>query len=323
MDILITGGAGFIGSHLCRRLLEQGGGPYGSSKDNTVICVDNFITGREDNIKDLLPRRGFKLIKHDITQPLYFAEGLDWVMHFASPASPKDYLEHPIKTVKVGTLGTHNCLGIAKAKKARFFLASTSEIYGDPLVHPQPEEYFGNVNCIGPRSCYDEAKRAGEAMTFAYRRQHNIDVKIIRIFNTYGPLMRLDDGRVISNLIYQALTGRDLTVYGDGSHTRCFCYVDDLIDGIVKFMRVDYPGPLNLGNPNEFTVMQLADKILSLSNSKSRIQFFPLSQDDPKRRRPDITKAADLLNWHPGISLDQGIKKTIDWFKHKLKGDRL
>ena len=321
MRILITGGAGFIGSHLCRRLL---------TRDNFIICVDNFITGREDNIKDLLnPVRNevsngvnqpnFRLINHDISQPLYIDEDLDWVMHFASPASPKDYLEHPIKTLKVGTLGTHTCLGIAKSKRAKFFLASTSEIYGDPLVHPQPEEYFGNVNSIGPRSCYDEAKRAAEAMSFAYQRQHNIDIKVIRIFNTYGPFMRLDDGRVISNFIYQALTNKDLTVYGDGSHTRSFCYVDDLIEGIIKFMKIDYPGPLNLGNPDEFTVIELAKKILNLTNSKSKIKFLPLPKDDPKKRQPDITKAKKLLNWQPATSLDQGLEKTIYWFKQKIK----
>ena len=309
MNILITGGAGFIGSHLCRRLLNEG---------NFIICVDNFITGSKENIEDLIQLPKFKLINHDISLSLYLNEDLDWVLHFASPASPKDYLEHPIKTIKVGTLGTHNCLGIAKSKKAKFFLASTSEIYGDPQVHPQPEEYYGHVNPIGPRSCYDEAKRAAEAMTFAYHRQHNLDIKIVRIFNTYGPYMQLDDGRVVSNFIYQALTGKDITIYGDGSQTRSFCYVDDLIEGIVKFMQVEYSGPLNLGNPDEFTVKELADKVLVLTNSKSKIKFLPLPEDDPKQRQPDISKAKKILNWQPKLSLDEGLKKTVEWFKKEL-----
>ncbi|MFH1678341.1 MAG: UDP-glucuronic acid decarboxylase family protein [Candidatus Omnitrophota bacterium] len=311
MRILITGGAGFIGSHLCRRLLNEG---------SSVICVDNFITGCEANISGLINHPDFKLIRHDIARPLYIKEDLDWVMHFASPASPKDYLEHPIKTVKVGTLGTHNCLGIAKAKNAKFFLASTSEIYGDPLVHPQPEEYFGNVNPIGPRSCYDEAKRAAEAMTFAYHRQHNIAIRVIRIFNTYGPFMRIDDGRVVSNFIYQALTNKDFTVYGDGSQTRSFCYIDDLIEGIIKFMGIDYPGPLNLGNPDEFIILGLIKKIIQLSGTSSSIKFLPLPEDDPKRRQPDITKAKKLLNWQPKVCLEDGLKETIPWFKQKIKG---
>ncbi|MFC1658749.1 UDP-glucuronic acid decarboxylase family protein [Candidatus Omnitrophota bacterium] len=310
MRILITGGAGFIGSHLCRRLLSEG---------NFIICVDNFITGHKKNIEELLNRPDFRLIEHDISQPLEVEGDLDWVMHFASPASPKDYLEQPIKTLKVGTLGTHNCLGISKSKKCKFFLASTSEIYGDPLVHPQSEEYFGNVNPIGPRSCYDEAKRAAEALTFAYRRQHNIDIRVVRIFNTYGPFMRINDGRVVSNLVCQALTGKDLTVYGKGSQTRSFCYVDDLIEGIIKFMGVYFTGPLNLGNPGEFTVMDLAKKILRLSQSKSKITFSSLPQDDPKQRQPDIAKARKLLRWQPKISLDEGLEKTISWFKQKIK----
>lgn len=310
MNILITGGAGFIGSYLCRRLLTG---------DNLIICVDNFITGSEENIEDLLRRPNFRLVTHDISQSLYIEENLDWILHFASPASPKDYLEHPIKTIKVGTLGTHNCLGIVRVKTARFLLASTSEIYGDPLVHPQPEEYFGNVNPIGPRSCYDEAKRAAEALSFAYHRQHNLNIKIVRIFNTYGPRMRLDDGRVVSNFIYQALTGKDITIYGDGSQTRSFCYIDDLIEAISKFMQVDYVGPINLGNPAEFTVKELADKILSLTNSKSGIKFLPLPEDDPKKRQPDITKAKNLLNWQPAIPLDEGLKRTIPWFEKRIK----
>jgi dTDP-glucose 4,6-dehydratase len=309
MRVLITGGAGFVGSHLCRNLL---------SGKNTVICVDNLITGSKDNIKDFLRYPKFKFIKHDISKSLKISGVLDWVLHFASPASPKDYLQHPIKTIKVGTLGTHNCLGIARAKKAKFFLASTSEVYGDPAMSPQKEEYWGNVNPVGPRSCYDEAKRAAEAITFAYHRQHGIDIRIIRIFNTYGPLMRLDDGRVVSNFIYQALKNKDITVYGKGQQTRSFCYVADLIDGILKFMAVDYPGPLNLGAPFEFTVLELAKMVIKLTRSNSKIKFCPLPQDDPRQRRPDITKAKKLLGWKPKISLEAGLKKTIPYFRNKI-----
>ncbi|MDD5729908.1 MAG: SDR family oxidoreductase [Candidatus Omnitrophica bacterium] len=309
MRILITGGAGFIGSHLCRRLLEK----------NKIICVDNFITGSEENIRDLLKNPDFKLITHDISLPLTINGKLDWVMHFASPASPKDYLKYPIKTLKVGTLGTHNCLGIAKAKNAKFFLASTSEVYGDPDISPQPEEYWGNVNPIGPRSCYDEAKRAAEALTFAYKRQHGLNIRVIRIFNTYGPNMRIEDGRVVSNLIYQALTGENLTIYGTGSQTRSFCYVDDLVEGIIRFMEVNYPGPVNLGTPFEFTVKELAKKVLALTASKSKIKYMPLPEDDPKQRRPNLAKAKKLLKWKPKISLEEGLKRTIVYFKEKLE----
>lgn len=309
MRFLITGGAGFIGSHLSRRLLSQG---------NAVICVDNFITGDKDNIKDLVGHPSFTLLEHDISEPLHIDEELNWVLHFASPASPKDYLRHPIKTLKVGTLGTHNCLGIAKAHNANFFLASTSEVYGDPLVNPQPEEYWGNVNPVGLRSCYDEAKRAAEALTFAYRRQHNIRTQIVRIFNTYGPSMRLDDGRVVSNFIYQALSGRDLTVYGKGSQTRSFCYVDDLVDGILKFLSVDYPGPLNLGTEFEFTILNLATQVISLTGSSSKITFLPLPEDDPKQRKPDLSMAKKMLGWSPSVSLTVGLERTIPYFKQKL-----
>jgi dTDP-glucose 4,6-dehydratase len=309
MNILITGGAGFLGSHLCRRLLKD---------KNRVICVDNFITGSKDNIKDLLKNPRFKLIKHDITKPLYIKGKIDWVMHFASPASPKDYLKHPIKTIKVGTLGTHNCLGIAKAKKAKFFLASTSEVYGDPKISPQPEEYWGNVNPIGERSCYDESKRAAEAMAFAYRRQHNLNIKVVRIFNTYGPCMRFDDGRVISNFVYQALTGQDITVYGKGSYTRSFCYVDDLIEGIIRFMKINFIGPLNLGTAYEYSVLELAKKVIALTGAKSKIVYLPLPADDPKQRRPDLSKAKKLLKWQPKTNLEAGLKKTITWFKKEL-----
>lgn len=318
MNILITGGAGFLGTHLCRRLIAEG---------HSVICVDNFITGSRENISDLLDNKGqspvatvpyFKLIEHDISEPLYLDDELDWVMHFASLASPKHYLEYPIKTLKSGLLGTHNCLGLAKAKKAEFFLASTSEVYGDPLVHPQPEEYNGDVSITGPRSCYDESKRAAEALTFAYHRQHNMNIRVVRIFNTYGPCMSIEDGRVVSNFICQALKDQDLTVYGDGQQTRSFCYVDDLIEGIVKFMNVDYPGPLNLGNPAEFTMLELAQKVISLTGSRSRIKFLSLPEDDPKRRRPDIARASQLLSWQPQVSLEEGLKRTILYFEKKL-----
>ncbi|MDD5669278.1 MAG: SDR family oxidoreductase [Candidatus Omnitrophica bacterium] len=309
MRIFISGGAGFIGSHLCKKLLHE---------KHTVICVDNFITGDKRNVAELSKNKNFTLIEHDITKPLQIDGSLDWVFHFASPASPKDYLQYPIKTLKVGTLGTHICLGIAKSKKAKFFMASTSEVYGDPSVSPQPEEYWGNVNPVGPRSCYDEAKRAAEALTFAYNRQHNVNTRLIRIFNTYGPFMRLDDGRVVSNFIHQALTGQDITIYGDGAQTRSFCYVDDLVRGIIKYMDVDYSGPLNLGAPFEFTIRELAEKVIALTDSKSHLVSMPLPQDDPKQRRPDISKAVKLLGWEPVVSLEEGLKYTIAYFKQRL-----
>ncbi len=309
MNILITGGAGFLGSHLSRRLLKAG---------HKVICIDNLITGSLFNIKDIKKDKNYKFIKHDITKPIEIKTKLDWVMHFASPASPKDYLEHPIKTLKVGTLGTHNCLGIAKAHKAKFFLASTSEVYGDPKISPQPEEYWGNVNSIGPRSCYDEAKRAAEALTFAYYRQHKIAIHVIRIFNTYGPNMRLEDGRVVSNFIVQALRGQSLTIYGKGNQTRSFCYVDDLVEGIIRYMKINYTGPVNLGSQFEFTVLELAKKVTELTQSKSKIKFAALPQDDPKQRRPDIRKAGKLLGWKPKITLNEGLQKTIIYFREKL-----
>ncbi len=310
MNILLTGGAGFIGSHLCARLLEQG---------HLVMCVDNFITSSKKNIERLCSRKHFRLIEHDISEPLYVAEGLDWVLHFASIASPKHYLAYPIKTLKSGLLGTHNCLGIAKVKKARFLLASTSEIYGDPVIHPQPEEYWGNVNCVGVRGCYDESKRAAEALTYAYMRQHNLTVRLARIFNTYGPNMQANDGRVVSNFIIQALRGEDLSVYGDGSQTRSFCYVDDLITGILALMKADYPLPVNLGNPVEFTISELAQQVIRLTASASRVVHLPLPEDDPKQRQPDISKAKDLLGFEPRISLEEGLRKTIDYFKTILK----
>ena len=307
--ILITGGAGFIGSHLCRKLLEEG---------NSIICVDNFITGSRKNIEELKDNSKFKLIEQDISNPLYIQEELDWVLHFASLASPKHYLNYPIKTLKSGLLGTHNCLGIAKVKKAKFFLASTSEVYGDPLVHPQPEEYWGNVNSIGVRSCYDESKRGAEAITYAYMRQHNLDVRVVRIFNTYGPNMHPDDGRVVSNFIVQALKGENITIYGEGKQSRSFCYVDDLVKGILKMMNIDYELPLNLGNPVEFTVIELANLVLKITNSKSKIEHLPLPEDDPKQRRPDISKVKKMLGWQPSISLEEGLKKTIEYFKDRL-----
>ena len=309
MNILVTGGAGFIGSHLCRKLLEQG---------NSVICVDNFITGFKKNIEELKANSKFKLIEHDISNPLYIKEGIDWVLHFASLASPKHYLNYPIKTLKSGLLGTHNCLGVAKAKKAKFFMASTSEVYGDPLVHPQPEEYWGNVNSIGVRSCYDESKRGAEALAYAYLRQHNLDIRVARIFNTYGPNMHPDDGRVVSNFIVQALKGDDLTVYGEGRQSRSFCYVDDLVSGILKMMSIDYKLPLNLGNPVEFTVSELANLVLKLTNSKSIIKYLPLPEDDPKQRQPDISKVKKMLGWQPLITLEEGLKKTIEYFKKTI-----
>ncbi|OQX53998.1 MAG: NAD-dependent dehydratase [Candidatus Omnitrophica bacterium 4484_213] len=306
MRILVTGGAGFIGSHLCKRFIEQG---------NKVICIDNFITGSKKNIEELLHSLNFRLIERDISIPLYIEEDLDWVFHFASLASPKHYLNYPIKTLKSGLLGTYNCLGLAKEKKAKFFLASTSEVYGDPLIHPQAEEYWGNVSPIGPRSCYDESKRAAEALTYAYMRQHNLDIRVARIFNSYGPNMQADDGRVVSNFIVQALKGKDLTVYGEGNQTRSFCYINDLIEGILKMMEVDYKLPLNLGSSSEFKIIEVANLVLKSTNSNSRIKFLPLPEDDPKRRKPDISKAKEILNWQPGVSLEEGLKKTIEFFE--------
>ena len=279
-----------------------------------MICLDNFITGSKDNLKACMGYKTFKLIEHDISNPLYIKDDLDWVFHFASLASPRHYLHHPIKTLKSGLLGAYNCLGIAKAKGAKFLLASTSEIYGDPLISPQPEEYWGNVNPIGTRSCYDESKRGAEAITYGYMRQHNLDVRVIRIFNTYGPLMHPADGRVVSNFIVQALKGEDLTVYGEGEQTRSFCYIDDLIGGILKMMTVDYKTPLNLGNSSEFTISELADKVLKLTGSKSKIKHLPLPEDDPKQRKPDISRAKEILEWKPEISLEEGLTKTISYF---------
>ncbi len=309
MRILLTGGAGFIGSHLCRRFLKEG---------HSVICLDNFITGSKDNIKEFMDNPEFKLLEHDISEPIFFDEKIDWVFHFASLASPEHYLQYPIKTLKSGVLGAYNCLGICKKHNAKFFLASTSEVYGDPLVHPQVEEYWGNVNPIGIRSCYDESKRGAEAIAYAYMREHNVDIRVIRIFNTYGPQMQVHDGRVVSNFIVQALRGQNLTIYGDGKQTRSFCYVDDLLEGICRLMKVDYKLPVNLGNPGEFTVAELANVVIEVIGSKSKIEYKELPKDDPKRRKPDISKAKKLLGWEPKIGLKEGISKSLEWFKKEI-----
>lgn len=303
---VITGGAGFIGSHLSDKLIREG---------FSVICLDNLITGSRDNIRRLKDGKNFKFIKQNVSSHIKIKGRVDYVLHFASPASPVDYLKFPIQTLKVGSLGTHNALGLAKLKRAKFLLASTSEVYGDPAVHPQPEEYWGNVNPVGVRGCYDEAKRFAEAITMAYRRVHDIDTKIVRIFNTYGPRMRINDGRVIPNFVYQAFNNLPLTVYGKGAQSRSFCYISDLIEGIYRLMLSGINAPLNLGNPHEFTILELAGRMQELTKSKSRIIFKPLPQDDPKQRRPDISKAEKLLKWKPKIELEEGLKKTISWFR--------
>jgi len=305
MRILLTGGAGFIGSHLCDLLIKEG---------NSIVCMDNLITGKKKNIEHLLGNSDFEFIEHDVTNYINIKGKIDYVLHFASPASPVDYLKYPIKTLKVGSLGTHNALGVAKEHNAKFFLASTSEVYGDPLVNPQPETYWGNVNPIGPRGVYDEAKRFAEAITLAYHRSHGVDTKIIRIFNTYGPRMRDHDGRAIPNFIDQALKGEPITVYGDGSQTRSFCYVSDLVDGIYKLMNSDLNEPVNIGNPNEMTILQLAEHIINLTNSNSTIEYKPIPEDDPKVRRPDISLANTKLFWQPKIALEEGLQKTVEWF---------
>jgi len=304
--VLITGGAGFIGSHLCERFLADG---------DDVICMDNFLTGTPDNIAHLFSNPHFTFIQQDVTNYIYVRGPLDAILHFASPASPVDYLELPIQTLKVGSLGTHKALGLAKEKKARFLLASTSETYGDPLVHPQREDYWGNVNPIGPRGVYDEAKRFAEAITMAYHRTHGVETRIVRIFNTHGPRMRLNDGRVVPNFISQALRGEPLTVYGDGSQTRSFCYVSDLVEGIVRLLRSDHSGPVNCGNPMEVSILQFAEKIRALTGSTSEIVFRPLPEDDPKVRQPDIGLARRLLGWEPRVSLEDGLRRTIDYFR--------
>ncbi len=307
--VVITGGAGFIGSHLTEYFLKQ---------KFRVLCLDNLITGSLRNIEPFRSNPRFEFINHNVCNHIDISARVESVLHFASPASPIDYLKHPIPTLKVGSLGTHNALGFAKAKKAVFLLASTSEVYGDPLVHPQNEDYWGNVNPIGPRGVYDEAKRFAEALTLAYHRAHKMDVKIVRIFNTYGPRMRLQDGRAIPNFISQALDHEPITAYGDGSQTRSFCYVDDLVRGIAALLSSKHHGPINLGNPNEMTILELARKITKLTHSKSKIIFKPLPVDDPKVRQPDITRAKKLLKWQPKVNLDTGLTKTIAYFK-KLK----
>ena len=307
--ILVTGGAGFLGSHLCDRLLHEG---------YAVIAMDNLLTGTTDNIAHLAGRPDFRFIQHDVTEYIYLDGPLYAVLHFASPASPRDYHELPIQTLKVGSLGTHKALGLAKAKGARFLLASTSEVYGDPLVHPQPETYWGNVNPVGPRGVYDEAKRFAEAMTMAYHRFHGVDTKIVRIFNTYGPRMRLNDGRAVPAFMSQALCNEDVTIFGDGNQTRSFCYVTDLVRGIIKLLESSENDPVNIGNPHEMTIKEIAETIIRMTGSKSRLVQRPLPTDDPKVRKPDITRARTLLGWEPTVPLEQGLTSTIAYFRQKL-----
>lgn len=308
---VVTGGAGFLGSHLCERLLDEG---------YEVIGVDNLITGPRENLAPLERRDAFALLEQDVTKHIEIPGAVDAVLHFASPASPEDYLKYPIQTLKAGALGTHVTLGLAKAKGARYMLASTSEVYGDPLVNPQPEEYWGNVNPIGPRGVYDEAKRYAEAMTMAYHRVHGIDTRIARIHNTYGPKMRLNDGRAVPNFVYQALTGRPLTVYGDGSQTRSFCYVSDMIEGLWRLLNSRVVEPINLGNPKEMTILELAKKVRDLVGNHVEIVFKPLPVDDPKVRRPDITRAKTLLGWEPNVGLEDGLRETIAYFRGRIHG---
>ncbi|MBX6314945.1 MAG: SDR family oxidoreductase [Isosphaeraceae bacterium] len=310
MRTIITGGAGFVGSHLCERFLAEG---------HEVICVDNLLTGHRRNIAHLMDNPRFRFWEHNISEPLKVDGPVDNVLHFASPASPVDYLTHPIPTLKVGSLGTHNALGLAKAKNARFLLASTSEVYGDPEVHPQREDYWGHVNPIGPRGCYDEAKRFAEAITMAYHRFHGVSTRIVRIFNTYGPRMRLNDGRVLPAFMSQVLRGEPLTVFGDGSQTRSFCYVTDLVEGIYRLLHTDFAEPVNLGNPAEITVKELAEEIIAMvPGTPSTIIYKDLPQDDPKRRRPDITRARQLLGWEPTIDRAEGLRRTLDYFRSVL-----
>ena len=304
--VLITGGAGFLGSHLCERYLSEG---------YEVVCMDNLLTGRMQNIEHLLPKPDFTFIHHDVTNYIHLSGELELILHFASPASPIDYLEMPIQTLKVGSLGTHNALGLAKAKNARLLLASTSEVYGDPLIHPQNEEYWGNVNPIGLRGVYDEAKRFAEAMVMAYHRFHNVDTRIVRIFNTYGPRMRLDDGRALPTFMGQALRGEDITIFGDGSQTRSFCYVDDLVDGIFRLSQSDYVYPVNIGNPQEITIKDFAIEILQLTGSTSQLIFKDLPHDDPKVRQPDITKAKEILSWSAKVDRSEGLRRTLEYFQ--------
>ena len=307
---LVTGGAGFLGSHLCDRLLKEG---------LKVICVDNLITGNTENIAHLAGNENFSFVKHDVTNYIFLPGRIDYILHFASPASPIDYLKLPIQTLKVGSLGSHKALGLAKEKKARFLLASTSEVYGDPTIHPQNEDYWGNVNPIGPRGVYDEAKRFAEAMTMAYQRYHGIETRIVRIFNTYGPRMRLNDGRALPAFVGQALSGEDITVFGDGSQTRSFCYVSDLVDGIFKLLMSNESDPVNIGNPDEITIKEFAEEVIKITGSKSKIIYKDLPADDPKVRQPDIAKAKKILGWEPKVKRTEGLKITIDYFKEKFK----
>jgi dTDP-glucose 4,6-dehydratase len=307
--ILIAGAAGFLGSHLCDRFIKEG---------YEVVGMDNLITGNIKNIEHLFPLKEFSFYNHDVTKFVHVPGKIDYILNFASPASPIDYLKMPIQTLKVGALGTHNLLGFAKAAGARILVASTSEVYGDPLVHPQTEEYWGNVNPVGPRGVYDEAKRFMESITMAYHTFHQVETRIIRIFNTYGPRMRLDDGRALPTFMSQALRGEDITVYGDGSQTRSFCYVDDLVDGIYRLLLSDYPRPVNIGNPSEITLLQFAEEVLALTGSKSKIVYEPLPQDDPKQRQPNITKAKDILGWEPKVDRHEGLKRTLEYFKKHI-----
>jgi len=307
--VLITEAAGFLGSHLCDRCIKEG---------YSVVGIDNLLTGNIKNIEHLFPLPEFEFYHHDITKFVHVSGRIDYILHFASPASPIDYLKMPIQTLKVGALGTHNMLGVAKAKEARILVASTSEVYGDPLVHPQKEEYWGNVNPIGPRGVYDEAKRFMESITMAYHNYHKVETRIIRIFNTYGPRMRLDDGRALPTFMSQALRGEDVTVYGDGTQTRSFCYVDDLVEGIYRLLLSDYHLPVNIGNPSEITLKEFAEEVIKLTGAKSKIVYEPLPQDDPKQRKPDITKAKTLLNWEPKVNRSEGLKRTLEYFKEHI-----
>jgi len=310
---VITGGAGFLGSHLCDQMIERGW---------DVVCFDNLITGAEANIQHLMNNPRFRFVRQDVSQSIEISESIDAVLHFASPASPDDYLKFPIETLKVGSLGTLNALELARAKGCRFLMASTSECYGDPEVSPQPETYWGHVNSVGPRSVYDEAKRFSEALTMAYHRAHGVDTRIVRIFNTYGPRMRLNDGRALPNFLYQALSGQPITVYGDGKQTRSFCYVSDLIEGILRLLDSQEHLPVNIGNPQEITILEFAERVRELTGNKVSLAFRPLPQDDPKRRRPDITKARTLLHWEPKVSLEEGLKLTLAYFEKRVAEER-